>query len=80
MIKLKKALFCVKRILEVYSSEWLKDKKDAKNNDNNSFQNALNDALNCYNIETNPERISNIEPFIKQYKWKGIKFPSHKKD
>ena len=80
MIKLKKALFCVKRILEVYSSEWLKDKKDAKNNDNNSFQNALNDALNCYNIETNPERISNIEPFIKQYNWKGIKFPSHKKD
>ena len=80
MIKLKKALFCVKCILEVYSSEWLKDKKDAKNNDNNSFQNALNDALNCYNIETNPERISNIEPFIKQYKWKGIKFPSHKKD
>ena len=80
MIKLKKALFCVKRILEVYSSEWLKDKKDAKNNDNNSFQIALNDALNCYNIETNPERISNIEPFIKQYNWKGIKFPSHKKD
>ena len=80
MIKLKKALFCVKRILEVYSSEWLKDKKDAKNNDNNSFQNALNDALNCYNIETNPEKISNIEPFIKQYNWKGIKFPSHKKD
>ena len=80
MIKLKKALFCVKRILEVYSSEWLKDKKDAKNNDNNSFQNALNDALNCYNIETNPERISNIEPYIKQYNWKGIKFPSHKKD
>ena len=51
-----------------------------KNNDNNSFQNALNDALNCYNIETDPERISNIEPFIKQYNWKGIKFPSHKKD
>ena len=72
--------FPVKSILKLYSSEWLKNKKASISNDNNSFQNALNDAFNCYNIESNPERISNIEPFIKQYNWKGIKFPSHKKD
>ena len=72
--------FPVKSILKLYSSEWLKNKKASISNDNNSFQNALNDAFNCYNIESNPERISNIEPFIKQYNWKGIEFTSHKKD
>ena len=50
--------FPVKSILKLYSSEWLKNKKAAINNENNSFQNALNDALNYYNIESNPERIS----------------------
>ena len=27
-----------------------------------------------------PERISNIEPFINQYNWKGIDFPAEIKD
>ena len=31
----------------------------------------------CYNIKNDPERISNIEPFIKQYNWIDIKFSSH---
>ena len=59
--------FVVKSMLELYSFEWLKNKKGAINNNNNSFQNALNDAMSCYNIKNDPERISNIEPFIKQY-------------
>ena len=64
--------FEVKSILELYSSEWLKNKKTAIKNDNHSFQNALNDALNCCNIKTNSEKISNIEPFIKLYNWERI--------
>ena len=34
-------------------------------------------ALNHQNIENHPERISNLKPFIDQYKWKGIELPSH---
>ena len=75
-IKKRYYYFAVKSMLQLYFSEWLKNKKAAINN--NNFQNVLHDALNCYNIETNPERISNIEPFIVQYNWKGIKFPSLK--
>ena len=36
--------------------------------------------MNYQNIRTNPERISNIKPFINQYNWRGIDFPSHQKD
>ena len=32
------------------------------------------------NIENNPQRTSKIKPFIDQYNWKEIDFPSHKKD
>ena len=35
--------FPVKNLLELYSSQWLKSKKEAINN-NNSFQNALDDT------------------------------------
>ena len=69
--------FAVRGKLESYSIKWLKNKKNWKNSDSKNFQNTLNDALNYYSIETNPERISNIEPFIKQYNWKVITFPSH---
>ena len=27
-----------------------------------------------------PQRITNLKPFINQYNWKGITFPSHKED
>ena len=43
-------------MLELYSSEWLKNKKAAIINDDNWFQNALTDALNCQNTKTDPER------------------------
>ena len=32
------------------------------------------------NIKDNPERISKIKPFIDQYNWKEINFPSKKED
>ena len=31
-------------------------------------------------MKKNPQRISIIEPFIKNYEWKGIDFPSRSKD
>ena len=72
--------FAVKSKLELYSSEWLKSKKESITNEDNYFQNALNDTLNYETIETHPERISKLKPYINQYNWKDIKFPSDKED
>ena len=42
---------------------------------------ASNIALNHQNTEKkNPQKISKIKPFIDQYNWKEIDFPSHSKD
>ena len=65
------------------SPEWLKIKKttmNQKNNDDKCFQYALAVALSHGKIKTHPERTSKIKPFIDQYNWKEINFPSHKKD
>ena len=65
------------------SPEWLKNKKatiSPKNNDDKSFQYALTVALNYKQIKRDPQRISRIKPFIYQYNWKEINFPSEKKD
>ena len=64
-------------------SEWLKNKKatmNPKNNADNFFQYALTVALNHKQIKSHLERIPKIKPFIDQYNWKGIDFPSHTKD
>ena len=47
-----------------------------KNKDNKCFQYSITVALNHQKIESHPERISNIEPFIDQYNWEDIDFPS----
>ena len=36
--------------------------------------------LNHQNIETNPQRISKINPYISKYNWEGIEFPAGPKD
>ena len=67
----------------VDSPEWLKNKKatiNPKNNDDNYFKYALNVALNHKKNKSHPERILKIKPFIDQYNWKEIDFPSHSKD
>ena len=51
-----------------------------KNNDDKCFQSALTVKLNYLNIKNNQERISKIKPFIDQYNWKEINFPSQKSD
>ena len=37
-------------------------------------------ALNYDKIDRNPQRISKIKPFIEEYNWKDIDFPSTRKD
>ena len=53
---------------------------NSKNNDDKCFQYATTSALNREKIKSYPERISKVKPFINQYNWKEISFPSHKKD
>ena len=65
------------------SPKWLKDKKSTinpKNNDHKCFQYAVTLALNLDKINKHPQRISKIKPFIDQYNWKDIDFPSTSKD
>ena len=65
------------------SLEWLKNKKatiNPKNNDDNCFQYALTAAVIFENIKSHPERVSNLKPFIDQYNWKEIDFPTCSKD
>ena len=67
----------------VDSPKWIKNKKSTinpKNNDHRCFQYALTLALNLDRINSHPERISKIKPFIEQYNWKEIGFPSTSKD
>ena len=66
------------------SPEWIKNKgvtinpKNTK--DNNCFQYAIIAALKYQNIDRHPERISKLKPFINNYNWKHIEFPSYSKD
>ena len=56
--------FAVKNLSELNSLGWLRGKKEAIINNDNSFQNALDDALNYQTIKTNQERISKLKPYI----------------
>ena len=64
--------FAVKSKLQLYSFQWLRIK--------NCFQNALNDTLVYQRIKKDPQKISKLKPYINQYNWKDIKFPSNKED
>ena len=67
----------------IESPKWLKDKKctiNQKNNDNKCFQYATTLALNFNNIDKHHQRISKIKPFIDNYNWNNINFPTAKKD
>ena len=67
----------------IESPKWLKDKKctiNQKNTDNKCFQYATTLALNFNNIDKHHQRISKIKPFINNYNWNDINFPTAKKD
>ena len=72
--------FVVKSKLELHSFEWLRSKKESITSKDNSFQNVLNDSLNYQTIKTHPERIPKLKPYINNYNWKNLKFPSDKED
>ena len=72
--------FVVKSKLELYSSEWLRSKKESITNEDNCFQNALNDSLDYQKIKKDPQKISKLKPYINQYNWKAIKFLSDKEN
>ena len=61
------------------SLDWIKNKRatiNKKDEDDKSFQYAATVALKFEKAEWNPERISNIKPFINKYNWKGLNYPS----
>ena len=61
------------------SPDCIKTKKaiiNEKNEDDKCFQYAATVALNHEEIKCNPERVSNIKPFLNKYNWKGINYPS----
>ena len=63
--------------------EWVSDKRatiNPKNKENKCFQYSITVALNHQNIESHPERISNIKSIINQYNCEGIDFPAGIKD
>ena len=65
------------------SREWIKNKRatiNPKNKSNKCFQYAVTVALNHDKINNNPQRVSKMKPFINQYNWDEIDFPSTGKD
>ena len=68
----------------IESPEWIHNKGATINpkntKDNNCFQYAIIAALNHHNINNHPETISKLKPFIDNYNWKDIEFPSISKD
>ena len=66
------------------SLEWLRNKQATINpiskNDGKCFQYAVTVALNHEQIKKNLQIITKFKPFIDQYDWNEIEFPSHKND
>ena len=62
------------------SPKWLKNKKSTTNPKNMNIQYAATLALNLNRINSHPEIISKIKPFIEQYNWNDIGLPSTGKD
>ena len=65
------------------SPEWIKNKNSTinpKNNDYKCFQYAVTVALNRDKSNKHLQRVSKIKPFINQYNWSDIDFPSTSKD
>ena len=70
--------FAIKNLLELNALRWLRDEKEEiinNNNNNNNF-----DALNYQAIETQPQRISKLKPYINNYNYRGIDFPARPKE
>ena len=56
--------FAVKSKLELYSSEWLRNKKEAIINGDNCFQNALNDAVDYERVKKDPQKYQKLSQIL----------------
>ena len=56
--------FTVKSKLELYSSEWLRNKKEAIIDGDNCFQNALNDVLDYQRIKKNRKKYQKLSHIL----------------
>ena len=59
-----KNCFAVKSKLELYSSEWLKSKKESITSEDNCFQNALNDSLDYQRIKNTRRKYQNLSHIL----------------
>ena len=66
--------FAIKNLSELNSLGWLQCRKEAIIHNNNN--NNTNDQI----IESNPQRISKLKPYINKYNWKGINVPGGSKE
>ena len=67
----------------IETPEWLKNKgatTNCQNDDDKCFQYAITIALNYDEIGNHHQRVNKVKPFIDQYNWKDINFPSHVDD
>ena len=68
-----------KNLSELNSLGWLIRKKKTIISEVYDFEDALDDALIYQNIETHPERISKLKPYVNIYNWEGIDVPAGQK-
>ena len=64
----------------IETPEWLKNKVatiNCQNDDDKFFKYAIAIALNYDEIEKHHQRVDKVKPFIDQYNWEDINFPSH---
>ena len=63
----------------IEAPDWIKKKKatiNVENDDDKCFQYSVTVALN-YDNKKNHQRVNKVKPFINQYNWTEINFPSH---
>ena len=60
----EKYYFAVKSKLELYSSEWLRSKKESITNEDNCFQNALNDLLDYQRTKKTRRKYQNLSHIL----------------
>ena len=56
--------FAVKSKLKLYSSEWLRSKKESITNEDNCFENALNDSLDYQKIKKKRRKYQNLSHIL----------------
>ena len=59
------------------SGSYIETPINCQNDDDKCCQYAITIALNYDEIEKHHQRVNKVKPFIDQYNWKDINFPSH---